>query len=195
MINAVKGLGSIDVVLHVGVGELHRPTSSSLTFSHMIYCRFRSMDDYQVYCAHPAHMRVLTENVEPIVDDGVLFDWISNGLNESPKPGSAVRVTLLKLKDGLVENEKNKLVMEVIMEGIKNQSKGMNQQQISFGENLSQHIRTKGYSIGIITVFPGPADLEASNSAADLVKEKAKDSIESELVADYVFPPPKVANH
>ncbi|KAI3666774.1 hypothetical protein L6452_41811 [Arctium lappa] len=94
--------------------------------------------------------------------------------------------------DGEWENEKAR-VLEVIG-GIKDQFQAI--EQLSFGENFS-HDRAKGYTIASIAVLPGPADLEALDSNAELAnlqKEKVKDLIESVVVVDYVIRPPQAAN-
>ncbi|KAI3789993.1 hypothetical protein L2E82_02802 [Cichorium intybus] len=193
MIDGLNSMVSLDLAIHISTGELLRSRSHSLTFSHIMHCRFRSNDNLQAYFTHPEHLRVVTENIQPINDDLMVVDWISNSISDAPKPGSAMRVTLLKLKEDLVENAKSKFFEGV--EGIKNQFKAI--EHISYGENFS-HALTKGYSISSIAVFPGPTDLEAFDSESELVmnslKEKLKDSVESELVVDFVIPLSKVAN-
>ncbi|KAI3714512.1 hypothetical protein L6452_21467 [Arctium lappa] len=192
MVNGLNGLSSLDLTLHITAGQLLRSRSSSLTFTHMLHSRYRSKDDLREYGVHPQHVKVVTENVKPIVDDLMAVDWISNGGSVSPKPGSAMRVSFLKLKENFGENEKAR-VLEVIG-GIKDQFQAI--EQLSFGENFS-HDRAKGYTIASIAVLPGPADLEALDSNAELAnlqKEKVKDLIESVVVVDYVIPPPQAAN-
>ncbi|KAL7598364.1 hypothetical protein Lser_V15G25507 [Lactuca serriola] len=192
MLSGLNGLTSLDLTVHLSAGQLLRSRSSSLTFTHMLHSRYRSKEDLREYAAHPEHVRVVTENIKPIIDDIMAVDWISNDASVSPKPGSAMRVSFLKLKENLGENEKAR-VLEVIG-GIKDQFQSI--EQLSLGENFS-HDRAKGYTIASIAVLPGAADLEALDSNAELVKsqkEKVRDSIESVLVVDYVIPPPQVAN-
>ncbi|KAL4589432.1 hypothetical protein LXL04_002339 [Taraxacum kok-saghyz] len=192
MISGLNGLTSLDLTVHLTSGQLLRSRSSSLTFTHMLHSRYRSKEDLREYAAHPEHVRVVTENIKPIIDDIMAVDWISNGASVSPKPGSAMRLTFLKLKENLGENEKAR-VLEVIG-GIKDQFQAI--EQLSLGENFS-HDRAKGYTIASIAVLPGPADLEALDSNVELVKlqkEKVRDSIESVVVVDYVIPSPQVAN-
>ncbi|KAI3775610.1 hypothetical protein L1987_50190 [Smallanthus sonchifolius] len=192
MFAGLHGLTSLNLTLHLSAGQLLRSRSSSLTFTHMLHSRYSSKDHLQEYAAHPEHVRVVTENIKPIIDDIMAVDWISTGASVSPKPGSAMRVTFLKLKEDLGENEKSR-VLEVIG-GIKDEFPAI--EQLSVGENFS-HDRAKGYTIASVAVLAGPADLEALDSNAELVKlqkEKVKDSIESVLVVDYVIPPPQAAN-
>ncbi|CAH1425281.1 unnamed protein product [Lactuca virosa] len=195
MIDGLNRMASLDLSIHVSAGELlsrSRSDSDSLTFSHIMHTRFTSNDNLQVYYTHPEHLRMVSENIHPIIDDIMIVDWISNNIShEAPKPGSVMRVTLLKLKEDLLENEKSKFFE--MMEGIKNQFKAI--EQVSFGENF--HAMAKGYSISSIVVFSGFSYLEAFDSDAGIVnsiKEKVKDSVETELVVDYMIPLPKVSD-
>ncbi|KAI3507861.1 hypothetical protein L1887_22856 [Cichorium endivia] len=150
----------------------------------MLHSRYRSKEDLREYAVHPEHVRVVIENIKPIVDDIMAVDWMSDDASVSSKPGSAMRVTFLKLKENLGENEKAK-VLEVIG-GIKDQFQSID--QLSLGENFS-HDRAKGYTIASIVVLPGSTDLEALDSNVELVKlqkEKVRDSIESVVVVDYL---------
>uniref|UniRef100_A0A251SYL2 Putative dimeric alpha-beta barrel n=1 Tax=Helianthus annuus TaxID=4232 RepID=A0A251SYL2_HELAN len=137
----------------------------------------------KTYNQHPEHLSVL-KNTQPLLDDFMVVDFLSDGSRDSLKPGSAMRVTLLKLKEDLVEHEKGKLVEE-----LKGQFKRT--EEISVGESLPNEM-SKGYSIGVIVVYP---DLEAIDSDAELHKSKVKDFIESEMVVDYVVPLPSAAEH
>ncbi|KAI7742396.1 hypothetical protein M8C21_018597, partial [Ambrosia artemisiifolia] len=182
MIDGLNALTALNLTLHLTSGHLLRSRSSSLTFTHMLHSRYRSKDLLKEYAAHPEHVRVVTENVKPIVDDLMAVDWMSDSA-VSPKPGSAMRVTFLKLKENLGEDEKCR-VLEVIG-GIKDHFPAI--EQLSVGENFS-HDRAKGYTLASVAVLAGPADLEALDSNAELVKlqkEKVKDSIESVVVVDY----------
>ncbi|KAI3765436.1 hypothetical protein L2E82_15469 [Cichorium intybus] len=126
----------------------------------MLHSRYRSKEDLREYAVHPEHVRVVTENIKPIVDDIMAVDWMSDDASVSSKLGSAMRVTFLKLKENLGENEKAR-VLEVIG-GIKDQFQSIDQLS-SLGENFS-HDRAKGYTIASIVVLHVPADLEALDS-------------------------------
>ncbi|KAJ0487981.1 putative stress responsive alpha-beta barrel [Helianthus annuus] len=183
MINEVNALASLNFTLHLSVGKIIRCTSTSPNFSHIVHCRFRSTDDLQAYNQHPEHLRVL-KNAQPLLDDFIVVDFLSDGGCDSLKPGSVMRVTLLKLKENLVEHDKGKLVEE-----LKSQFKRTD--DISVGESLANEM-SKGYSIGVIAFYP---DLEAIDSDAALHESEVKDLIESEIVVDYVVPLPYAAEH
>lgn len=120
-------------------------------------------------------------------------DWVSNELTGElvPKAGSAMRVTFFKLKEGLGEEEKARVLGTI--GGIKDVFPSID--QVSFGENFSIE-RAKGYSIISIGVLGGLSELEALDSNAELVstqKEKVRDFLESVVVVDYVVPAPAQA--
>jgi Stress responsive A/B Barrel Domain len=53
------------------------------------------------YANDPAHVKVVKECVLPICDDIMAVDWVAEGLVPGPvAPGSAIRLTLAKLKEG-----------------------------------------------------------------------------------------------
>ncbi|CAJ1940482.1 unnamed protein product [Sphenostylis stenocarpa] len=190
MLNGLGSLVSMDTVLHLSVGPLLRNRSSSLTFTHMLHSRYKSKEDLQAYSAHPSHITVVKENVLPIIDDIMAVDWIADGLGSLvPPPGSAVRVSFLKLKEDAAGDE----VLGVVR-GIPESFKQIS--EFSVGENFSPG-RAKGFSIASLAVFPGPTELEALDSNQELVnyhKDKVRDQIESVVVVDYVVPPPPAQN-
>lgn len=114
-------------------------------------------------------------------------DWVNDNLNGQivVKPGSAIRLQLIKLKDGVGEREKSD-VFEVIS-GLKEKLAGI--LQLSFGENFSPG-RNKGFEICSIGVFTGVDDLNALEGNLEIVKEKDKvrDFIDDLIVVDYVVP-------
>ncbi|XP_071717239.1 stress-response A/B barrel domain-containing protein UP3-like [Rutidosis leptorrhynchoides] len=188
MINGLNALTSLNLTVHLSAGKLLRSRSSSLTFTHILHSRYRSKDHLREYATHPEHVRVVTENIRPIVDDTMAVDWISNGASASLKTGSAMRVTFLKLKENLGEIEKARVLK--VIGGIKNQFKSI--EELSFGENFS-HDRAKGYTIASIAVLPGPAELESLDLNAELVNLEMEKVIEG-VVVDYVIPPLQRAN-
>lgn len=101
----------------------------------MLLTRYRSMDYLRQYRVDHEHVGLRMENVKPIIDDVMAVDWISN----STKPGSAMRVAFLKLKDSLSENEKAE-VLELVG-GIRGQFEMI--EQFSSGDKFS-HNRAKG---------------------------------------------------
>lgn len=114
-------------------------------------------------------------------------DWIGSDLSGpvALPAGSAMRVTFLKVKEGLGEQESDEVLG--VIAGIKDKFPVID--QISFGKNFSPD-RAKGYSIASLAVFPGLSELDGLDSgAAELEKDKARDMLESVLVLDYVIPP------
>ncbi|XP_023772204.1 stress-response A/B barrel domain-containing protein UP3 [Lactuca sativa] len=187
MVSGLNGLASLNLTIHLSFRQLLHSRSLWLTFTHMLHSRYRAKEDLRECAVHPEHVRVVNEN-KLIIDDVMAVDWMSNGASVSPKPGSAMKVTFLKLKGNLVENEKAR-VLEVIGR-IKDQFQAI--EQLSLGENFS-HEWAKGFTIASIVVLPGQADLEALDSNLEGVnsqEEKAGDSIESVVVVDYLIPPP-----
>lgn len=102
------------------------------------------------------------------------------------KPGSAVRLQLVKLKEGLGEKEKGE-VFEVIC-ALKDKVSGL--EQLTFGDNFSP-ARAKGFEICSIGVFGGVKELDALEGDSEIGKEKDKvrDLIDDLVVVDYIVPP------
>ncbi|KAL6984591.1 hypothetical protein U1Q18_017967 [Sarracenia purpurea var. burkii] len=191
MISRLNGLNSLDQVLHLAAGPLLRTRSSSpFTFTHMLHSRYKSKDDLDSYSTHPSHVAVVAESGRPICDDIMAVDWVQTDLTGPvvPRPGSVMRLTLVKLKEGLGDTEK-KEVLDVIG-AVKDLLPSID--QISFGENFSP-ARAKGFSIGSLAIFPGLSELDSldSDSNLELVnmqKDKVRSLIESVIVLDYVIP-------
>ncbi|KAL8237781.1 hypothetical protein R6Q59_018862 [Mikania micrantha] len=179
MIDKSNGLARLTAYLSVG-----KLVGCSHNFTHMLHSRYRSKDDLQAYYKNPEHLHVVAEYIQPVVDDVLIVDWVSSeGFSKSPKPRSAMRVRLLKLKKDLVEHG--------LVERIVSEFKSC--EDVSVGENFS-HDLAQGYSIGMIHVFP---DLEAVASDSDhkkLHESKVTDFIEKEIVVDYVVQPSHTHN-
>ncbi|XP_062091123.1 stress-response A/B barrel domain-containing protein UP3-like [Humulus lupulus] len=194
MVNGLSGLKSLDQVLHITAGPLLRNRSSTLNFTHMLHSRYSSKEDLNAYSQHPNHISVVKESVLPICEDIMAVDWVAEDLQGpvSPSPGSALRVTFLKLKENLGEEKKSEILG--VIKGIKNSFGQI--AQLTCGENFSPG-RAKGYSIASIAVFPGPSELEAVDSNEELVrlqKEKVKEHLESVVVVDYLVSSPQSAS-
>ncbi|KAJ8766688.1 hypothetical protein K2173_004512 [Erythroxylum novogranatense] len=188
MITNLNGLTSLDSVLHLSAGALHRTKSSPFPFTHMLHSRYPSKDHLSTYSAHPSHVSVVKEFVLPICEDVMAVDWVADDLHGSvlPPPGSALRVTFLKLKENLGQQVKDEILG--VIKGIKERIGGV--EQITCGENFSP-ARAKGYSIASLAVFGGVSELDALDSKEELVsveKEKVKDYLESVIVVDYQLP-------
>ncbi|KAL2927889.1 Stress-response A/B barrel domain-containing protein UP3 [Bienertia sinuspersici] len=188
MVNGLNSLNTLPMVLHLSAGKLHRNRSSSLSFTHLLHSRYHTKEDLANYSAHPDHLSVVRSSVLPICDDIMAVDWESDKINGQTevKPGSAIRLQLIKLKEGVNESEKRE-VFDVIS-GLKEKVGGI--EQISFGENFSP-ARAKGFEICSIGVFGGVNELDAveGNSEIGKEKDKVRGFIDDLVVVDYVVPP------
>lgn len=132
-------------------------------------------------------MDVVKSSVLPICEDVMAVDWVAQipETGSGLKPGYAMRVKFIKLKEGLGETEKGE-VLEVVG-GLDEKINGI--EQLSFGENFSP-ARAKGFSIASIGVFPGLSELDAADQNVEIAKEKDKvrDYIDSLVIVDYVVP-------
>ncbi|CAI9100693.1 OLC1v1037849C1 [Oldenlandia corymbosa var. corymbosa] len=190
MANNLTGLASLDSVLHISAGPLLRCRSSSLTFTHMLHSRYASKADLDDYSAHPAHVAVVNDYVKPIVDDVMAVDWVSSAASGSVTvpPGSAMRLTFLKLKEELGEKAKDEVLG--VLGGIKDKFPSI--EHLSLGENFSP-ARAKGFSIASIAFFKGTDELEGLDSeseAANEQKDLVRDKLDGVVVLDYIVPSP-----
>lgn len=122
--------------------------------------------------------------------DWMTNDVISGSVNVSP--GSALRVSFLKLKENLGEDEKNEIMG--VIGGIKEKFPSI--EQLSYGENFSP-ARAKGFSIASLAVFKGWNELEGldkESEAANEQKDKVRDKLDGVVVLDYVVPSSQSAN-
>lgn len=113
-------------------------------------------------------------------------DWVADDFSGSPvvSPGSALRLTILKLKEGMAESAKGE-VLGVLKE-VKDKFPSI--EQLTVGENFSP-ARAKGFSICSIAGFKGLKELEALDSESELVneqKDKAREFLDGVLVLDYL---------
>lgn len=189
MINGLNGLSSLDQVVHISAGAVHRIESSCLAFTHVLHGRYNTKNDLNAYNVHPAHVSVVTEAVRPIVEDVMAVDWIVDELDGEVAlaAGSAMRVKFLKVKEGSGEKVSDEL-LEVIG-GLKDKFRVIS--QISFGKNFSPE-RAKGFSIASLAVVPGVSELDKldlDSEELNLQKEKVRDMVEGVLVLDYVIQP------
>ncbi|XP_060188469.1 stress-response A/B barrel domain-containing protein UP3-like [Lycium barbarum] len=193
MVNNLNSLTSLNQVIHLSSGPLLK-SSSSFSFTHILHSRYNSKSDLADYSAHPAHVSVVKEHVLPVVDDIMAVDWVATDFSgPSVVPhGSAMRLTFLKLKENLGEDEKSRVLSAV--GGIKEKFTGI--EQLTVGENFSPG-RAKGYSIASIAVFRGVKeleDLETQNELVNEEKDKVRDCLDGVVVVDYVVPPTQTAS-
>lgn len=192
VVNRINSLVSLQQVLHLASGPVLRIRSPSLTFTHLLHARYKSKDDLDTYTTHPSHVAVVKANA-PLQDDAMALDWVVDDLQGDlvVPPGSAVRVTFLKLKENLGDEVTNEILG--VVRGIRDNFRGIS--QFTWGENFSPG-RAKGFSIGSLAVFPGLSELEAVDSNEEFVKyqkDKIGEHLESLLVVDYVVPSPQQA--
>uniref|UniRef100_A0A803MG88 Stress-response A/B barrel domain-containing protein n=2 Tax=Chenopodium quinoa TaxID=63459 RepID=A0A803MG88_CHEQI len=189
MLTGLNSLTTLPMVLHLTAGKIHRNRSSSLSFTHILHSRYRTKQDLADYSAHPDHLSVVRTSVLPICDDLLAVDWVAENLDgpTGVKPGSAIRVQLIKLKEG-VEEEKKGEVVEMIGR-LKGRISGI--EQSSVGVNFSP-ARAKGFEVCSIGVFGGVSDLDSHDADSDPSNEKHKvrDSVDSLAIVDYVVPSP-----
>lgn len=198
LISNLRSLFSLDGVLHIDVAPVLRHRSSaasSFGFTHLLHSRYRTKEELAAYSAHPAHVSVVREFVLPICEDIMAVDWVAEFESDPapPRPGSAARVTLMKLIESAGEAEKG-----VVLESLRGakQLLGGAVEQLSYGENFSP-ARAKGFSVASIAVFPGVEELDkVDEKGVDLMeahKEKVRPLLESLIVLDFLVPPPPPA--
>ncbi|PIA54915.1 hypothetical protein AQUCO_00901074v1 [Aquilegia coerulea] len=179
MLDTINSLISLDIILHLSPGPIHKikSISSSFDFTHMVHIRFKSKEDLENYIEHQEHTRVLNATKE-LFDDIMIVDWVADLDEPLVVPSGAVmRLNLLKLKEELEESEKT----EAHFGSIK---------QFSFGENFAL-AKTNGFTIASLAIVPELSELEALDLNEEVVKEQEKleDFLESVIVVDYVVPP------
>ncbi|CAM8890219.1 unnamed protein product [Rhodiola kirilowii] len=183
MIDGLNGLTSqVNQLLHLTAGPIHRNRYTT-QFTHLLHSRYKSKEDLAAYSAHPAHVSVVKDNVLPICDEIMAVDWIADDLGPI-SPGSAMRITLLKLKDDSDKEEVLKIVRGV--------SGAFDKVvQNSFGENFSP-ARAKGFTVASLAVYGGIEDLEEANNSKKEVLESYKENvrpfIDGVVDVEYVIP-------
>ncbi|XP_008797470.2 stress-response A/B barrel domain-containing protein UP3 [Phoenix dactylifera] len=193
MISNLRSLVSLDIVSHLAAGPILRNRSAAASaagFTHLLHSRYRSKPDLAAYSAHPAHQAVVKEHVLPICDNIMAVDWVADLDGPAPPPGSAMRLTLAKPKEGEAAAE-----LLTAIQGAKGAAPSA--WQVSYGENFSP-ARAKGYSVEFLSVFPGLEELDAmdgeGNEAVEAHKEKVRPLLESLIVVDFVVPAPPAAS-
>ncbi|KAL6222034.1 hypothetical protein ACLB2K_005426 [Fragaria x ananassa] len=192
-VDGLNALSSLDLTLHLTAGPLLRIRSSPFAFTHLLHSRYKSKDDLAAYAVHPTHISVVKESL-PFCDDIMAVDWIADGLTGPMglSPASAIRITVLKLKEELGEAAKGE-VLEAI-KGIKGKFGEVG--QVTVGENFSPG-RAKGYSIASVAVFKGVKEMEEVDSKEELAKlenDKVTEYLDNVIVVDYVVLSPQSAS-
>ncbi|GAV88939.1 Dabb domain-containing protein [Cephalotus follicularis] len=179
MINGMNGLISLDPVLHLTAGPILRIRSPLSSFTHVFHSRYASKEDLAAYAVHPTHVAMIKAN-QPICEDVMAVDWVFDHAPD-PQAGSAMRVTLFKLKEGVGEGVRGEILGSI--KGLKD--------GFSCGENISPD-RAKGFSIAALAVFQGVNEMEAVDAefVVDLCKDKLQDYLDSFIVVDFLLPSP-----
>ncbi|XP_031492422.1 stress-response A/B barrel domain-containing protein UP3-like [Nymphaea colorata] len=190
MLSGLRSLSSLETVLYLTAGPIHRLRSSSLGFTHLLYGRYPTKQALADYSAHPSHVKVVQERVLPISRDVMAVDWVADleGGPAIPSATAAFRLTLVKPRPDLDEASQKEIGQ--VLEGIR--CSLPSSLQVSFGENFSP-ARAKGFGWGLMSFFPGVDGINAIDSDEDLVKaqkEKVKDLVDSVIVVDYEYPQP-----
>ncbi|PON81639.1 Transcription regulator AsnC-type, partial [Trema orientale] len=186
MVNLINGMSSLDEVLHLTAAPLLRVRSSipSLAFTHVSHSRFKSQAEISAYAVNATHLDV-KKQISHLIVDVLAVDWFTTDLggdHVTVPPGSAVRVTFWKLKQGLGDKARSE-----ILEGIKGikEKLGGGVSEFTYGENFSD--RAKGFSIAFLAVFPSQTELEAADPNQD---ENFKEYLDDTFVLEFVVPPP-----
>ncbi|GFP79484.1 hypothetical protein PHJA_000091900 [Phtheirospermum japonicum] len=179
MIANINGLISLQMVIHLAAGPVSGCRSNSLTFTHMLHSRYRSKADLATYKDHPAHVNVVSNYVKLIIDDIMAVDWVVDDFPGPAvvSPGSAVRLTVLKVKEGAGESEVVK-----VLRGIKEKFPSI--EQLTVGDNFSPET-AKGFSICSIAVLKGMKELEELDAETET---EVRELVDGVLVLDYTVP-------
>lgn len=193
MISHLRSLTSLDQVQHLTAGPLSALRSAAgPAFTHLLHSRYRSKPDLADYANHPSHLAVVKAHVLPNCDDIMAVDWLADlgpAPPAPPRPGSVMRVTLIKPKEGVGEEGRKEILR--VVGGVKDLVPGLIE-QLSCGENFSP-ARSKGFDLACIAVFPGPKEVEGLAAEGERVegeKEKVRHLLDGVIVLDYVVPEP-----
>ncbi|KAJ0254725.1 hypothetical protein HA466_0105910 [Hirschfeldia incana] len=188
MMNGLNGLSSLTQVIHISAAPLLRVRSSPTAFTHVLHSRYGTKEDLSAYAAHPDHVRVVKESVLPICEEVMAVDWVADRVpgTLAPPPGSAAKLTLLKLKEDDDGEAKEEIVG--VIKGLREKLPGIG--QITVGENFSP-ARAKGFSVASIAFFKDVGELEAVDGETELVnieKDKVREFVDSTIVVEFVVP-------
>jgi len=191
MVNALNNLNSLDTVIYLTAGPILRTKVKSKAsddlkldkFTHMLHARYRTVSDLHDYSVHPDHVFVVENFVRPLCADVMSVDWSAKLGDENlilvPRPGSAMRVTFLQVKD---ENRE-----EEFFERIKEIKENMGPfEQVSYGKNFSD--RGKGYNVATLVIFPDLNELDSSEEYEDQMKSLVKTFRGESFTVDYIIP-------
>uniref|UniRef100_K4A1U8 Stress-response A/B barrel domain-containing protein n=1 Tax=Setaria italica TaxID=4555 RepID=K4A1U8_SETIT len=170
--------------IHAGpVLRLRSPAAEALGPTHLLHSRYATKQDLASYAAHPAHVAAVQGHVLPNALDTTAVDWVNAAELPSPvSPGSAVRLTLAKVKEGVEVAQ----LVEKVAAATKaaGEAKGA---KVSFGENFSP-ARAKGYQFGMVAVFDSVEELDAVEGDGKVEEAKAavRPLLDEVVVLDFV---------
>ncbi|CAN6168758.1 unnamed protein product [Urochloa humidicola] len=173
--------------IHAGpVLRLRSPAAEALGPTHLLHSRYATKPDLASYATHPAHVAAVQGHVLPNALDTTAIDWVNAAELPSPvNPGSAVRLTLAKVKEGVEVAQ----LVEKVAAATKaaGEAKGA---KVSFGENFSP-ARAKGYQFGMVAVFDSVEELDAVEGDGKVEEAKAavRPLLDEVLVLDFVVEP------
>jgi len=173
--------------IHAGpVLRLRSPAAEALGPTHLLHSRYATKQDLATYAAHPAHVAAVQGHVLPNALDTTAIDWVNAAELPSPvNPGSAVRLTLAKVKEGVEVPQ----LVEKVAAATKaaGEAKGA---KVSLGENFSP-ARAKGYQFGMVAVFDSVEELDAVEGDGKVEEAKAavRPLLDEVLVLDFVAGP------
>ncbi|KAG2638297.1 stress-response A/B barrel domain-containing protein UP3-like [Panicum virgatum] len=172
--------------IHAGpVLRLRSPAAEALGPTHLLHSRYATKQDLATYAAHPAHVAAVQGHVLPNALDITAIDWVNSAELPSPvNPGSAVRLTLAKVKEGVEVAQ----LVEKVAAATKaaGEAKGA---KVSFGDNFS--VRAKGFQFGMVAVFDSVEELDAVEGDGKVEEAKAavRPLLDEVLVLDFVAEP------
>lgn len=185
-ISGLQGLNSLDQVLQLTAGPASRFSSGTYKYTHALHSRYKDKQSLAEYSGHPQHVHVVNIGL-PILDDVFGVDWEADlGGFVMPSYG-AIRVAVLKPKEGFAEEHRTELVE--ILTGYKDMFSSV--MQVSFGENFSP-ARAKGFTWAFLLLFPGAKELEELNTNEEHIKiqnEKVLPLLENIMVLEYISSP------
>ncbi|KAL5707980.1 hypothetical protein ACHQM5_018824 [Ranunculus cassubicifolius] len=178
LLKGLRNLTSIDGVVHLTAGRVHCLASdSSLDFDIFFHGRYSSKEVLDNFMAHPTHLKLVNELTDPLSEDFMIVNWVAYHDEPlvNPPPGSAIRVTFLKLK-------KDQKLGGTAKEEVGNHL-SESADEATFGENYSSD--AKGFSFASLAVFGSVEELEAATDEDIAKHEKLKD-LEDYLIVDHI---------
>nr|ACG35321.1 hypothetical protein [Zea mays] len=185
MVSSLQALATLVpglAYIHAGpVLRLRSPAAEALGPTHLLHTRYATKEDLASYAAHPAHVAAVQGHVLPNALDITAVDWVNAAPLPSPvAPGSAVRLTLAKVKEGVEVAQ--------LVEKVAAATQAAGDAKVSFGENFSP-ARAKGYQFGMVAVFDSVEELDRPWKGTGKVEEAkalVRPLLDEVMVLDFV---------